>query len=194
MLRRHGDSFRARNADHLDRSALRVMVGSRRAARRRSAVMLSAATIAATPSISYNSCRNRHCPKCQAWRCTRVARRPRSRFAAGRVFPYRLHAAGGESRQSRFRTRPPVYALLFEAASANLEDDRRRSQNISALKSPPRWCCTPGGRRSRITRMSIASCRAEDCRPSGKAWIASPAAASFCRCGCCPAFNARLSH
>src|SRR6516165_9176976 len=39
--------------------------------------------------ISYNSCGNRHCPKCQG----AAARRPRSRALAGSVLSRRLHAA-----------------------------------------------------------------------------------------------------
>jgi hypothetical protein len=43
--------------------------------------------------ISYNSCRNRHCPKCQAM-AREMAGGKRGGTPAGSVFPRRVYAAG----------------------------------------------------------------------------------------------------
>ena len=44
-------------------------------------------------AISYNSCRNRHCPKCQGNSRCPMAGRPFSRAVARALLPYRLHSA-----------------------------------------------------------------------------------------------------
>ena len=48
--------------------------------------------------IAYNSCRNRHCPKCQGLARAEWLARPAGRTAAGAVLPRRLHAAGAGGR------------------------------------------------------------------------------------------------
>ena len=78
-------------------------------------------------SIAYNSCRNRHCPKCQgqtarAWLAERAGR-----TAARGLLPRGLHAAGADRRdrvpeQGR-GLRPAVPHRRRDAA-----DDRRRSE------------------------------------------------------------------
>ena len=44
--------------------------------------------------FAYNSCRNRHCPKCQGLARARVARGAAGRVAAGALFSCHLHLAG----------------------------------------------------------------------------------------------------
>ena len=68
------------------------------AARRRSAAMSRAARTARHTVIAYNSCRNRHCPKCQGAAAKRVARRARGRAVARALLPRRVHAAGADRR------------------------------------------------------------------------------------------------
>ena len=47
---------------------------------------------------SYNSCRDRHCPKCQGSKATAVGRRTHRRTLAGFVLPHGLHAPAPVSR------------------------------------------------------------------------------------------------
>ena len=66
---------------------------SRAAARLRSAVIAIAASDCGHQAISYNSCRNRHCPKCQGnARLRWLAARERELLPT-RLRPRRLHAA-----------------------------------------------------------------------------------------------------
>ena len=64
MFRRHVDAYRAAHA--IDRSAARVMGAV--AACRTAALggPIERCDACAHTRIAYNSCRNRHCPKCQA--------------------------------------------------------------------------------------------------------------------------------
>jgi hypothetical protein len=78
VFRRHCTAFRAARGDHLDRDQRRVM-GAIEACR--TAVLGGHVRHCADcghTAIAYNSCRNRHCPKCQgrareAWVAARRA-------------------------------------------------------------------------------------------------------------------------
>ena len=70
--------------------------------------------------IAYNSCRNRHCPKCQAQRRTALARGASGRSAAGGVLPRGLHAAGADQRDIAYYNKAVIYGLLFDVAAETL--------------------------------------------------------------------------
>src|ERR1700693_5065103 len=65
ILRRHGDAYRRLHAGHLGRVERRVM--SAIVACRTEALggHMEACDACGMTRIAYNSCRNRHCPKCQ---------------------------------------------------------------------------------------------------------------------------------
>ena len=65
VLRRHGDAYRSAHAGHLGRVERRVMgaiVACRTAAL---GGHVEACDDCGVARVAYNSCRNRHCPKCQ---------------------------------------------------------------------------------------------------------------------------------
>ena len=65
VFRRHGQAFRATRSEHLDRDQRRVM-GAIEACR--TAALgghVRRCADCGHTAIAYNSCRNRHCPKCQ---------------------------------------------------------------------------------------------------------------------------------
>lgn len=170
MLRCHGEAFRARNAGHLDRSACRVM-GALRACR--TAALgghVARCGDCGHTAISYNSCRNRHCPKCQAgaaraWLEARAADLlPVEYFHVVFTLPAPVAAIA-------FQNKAIVYALLFEAAADTLKviaaDRRHLGAEIGATMVLHTWgqtlthhphvhCIVPGG--------GLA--------PDGKTWIA----------------------
>jgi hypothetical protein len=64
VFRRHGPAFRATRSEHLDRDQRRVM-GAIEACR--TAALgghVRRCADCGHTAIAYNSCRNRHCPKC----------------------------------------------------------------------------------------------------------------------------------
>ncbi|WP_027235659.1 IS91 family transposase [Leisingera caerulea] len=66
VFRMHGAAWRAANADHISLDQLKVMSAIERC---RTAVLgghVARCEDCAHEHIAYNSCRNRHCPKCQA--------------------------------------------------------------------------------------------------------------------------------
>ncbi len=113
---------------------------------------------------AYNSCRNRHCPKCQClrqakWIADRMERvLPTHYFHVVFTVPAELQAPG-PAQQDRF------FELLFAAASRTLLElgrDPERSAPSSA--SPP--CCTPGRASLASTPTSTASSPAAASRPT----------------------------
>jgi Putative transposase/Transposase zinc-binding domain len=159
VLRRHGDAYRARNAGHLDRSAQRVM-GAMEACR--TAALgghVARCGDCGHTAISYNSCRNRHCGKCQGgaardWLEARTADLlPVEYFHVVFTLPAPVAAIA-------FQNKAVVYALLFEAAAATLKtiaaDRKHLGAEIGATMVLHTWgqtlthhphvhCIVPGG-------------------------------------------------
>jgi len=159
VLRRHGDAFRHANAGHLDRSALRVM-GAIEACR--TAALgghVARCGDCGHTAISYNSCRNRHCTKCQAgaahdWLEARaVDLLPVEYFHVVFTLPAPIAAIA-------FQNKAAVYAALFEAAAETLKtiaaDPKHLGAEIGATMVLHTWgqtlthhphihCIVPGG-------------------------------------------------
>jgi len=66
ILRRHGDVYREHNAKHLSRGQLKVMGAVRSCRTAALGGHVERCGDCGHSKIAYNSCRNRHCPKCQA--------------------------------------------------------------------------------------------------------------------------------
>lgn len=85
-----------------------------------------------TTAPSYNSCRNRHCPKCQAldqarWLASRLDRiLPVPYFHVVFTLP-------AELKPLALRNRGPIYDLLFSAASQTLKQLAADPQRLGAL-------------------------------------------------------------
>ncbi len=119
IFRRHGEAWRQANAGHVSAAQLRVMDAI---------VSCRTATLGghfercedcALTRIAYNSCRNRHCPKCQ-WRAAAewLARReaellPVPYFHVVFTLPAQIGAIA-------YQNKTTVYGLLFKAAAETL--------------------------------------------------------------------------
>src|SRR4026207_12454 len=78
ILRRHGDAYRRVHAGHLGRVERRVMSAIVACRTEAPGGRADAGEEWGTTRVAYNSCRNRHCPKCQgraraAWLAARQA-------------------------------------------------------------------------------------------------------------------------
>jgi len=119
IFRRHGEAYRQTHAGHLGRTERRIM-GAIEACR---TVALGGhierCADCGLIRIAYNSCRNRHCPKCQgparaAWLAERQAELlPVPYFHV--VFTLPPAAA-----EIAFQNKATVYAILFKAAAETL--------------------------------------------------------------------------
>ena len=142
ILRVHGDAYRAKHPVTPEQA--QVM---RRLADCRTAALgghVDACTGCGWTRISYNSCRDRHCPKCQAgkraaWLETRLQRLlPVGYFHVVFTLPDILQPLILHNQRR-------LYQLLFQAASATLLTLAADPQRLGR-RSVSRRCCTPGGR------------------------------------------------
>ena len=120
IIRHHGVAYRQTHAGTLSRAQLRVM---RAVEVCRTATLgghVEACNACGHTRISYNSCRNRHCPKCQAlaraeWLEARKADLlPVPYFHVVFTLPEPVAAIA-------FQNKPVVYGILFQAAAATLK-------------------------------------------------------------------------
>ena len=114
-------------------------------------------------TISYNSCRNRHCPKCQAnardqWLAAR------SRELLPTRYVHVVFTLPHELAPLALQNKKVVYDLLFRASAETLLKSRA-PRAVSAPRSASSACCIPGTRSSNFTRTFTASFRQADCRP-----------------------------
>src|SRR3954453_14801173 len=159
IFRRHGEAYRQAHAGHLGRAERRVM-GAIEACR--TAALgghVECCAECGLIRIAYNSCRNRHCPKCQgparaAWLAERQAE-----LLPVRCF-HLVFTRPAPAAEIAFQNKAAVYALLFRAAAEALSTiaaDRRhlgaeigfiavlhtRGQNLQ--HHPHVHCLVPGG-------------------------------------------------
>src|SRR6266853_1095304 len=173
IFRRHGEAFRQAQAGHLGRTERRVM-GAIEACR--TAALgghVERCAECGLIRIAYNSCRNRHCPKCQgparaAWLVERQAELlPVPYFHV--VFTLPATVA-----EIAFQNKARVYAILFKAASETLRkiaaDPRHLGAEIGFIAVLHSWgqnlqhhphihCLVPGG------GLSLDGTRWVSCRP-----------------------------
>jgi hypothetical protein len=163
VLRRHGDAYRLAHVGHLGRVERRVM--SAIVACRTAALggHVEASDDCGAARVAYNSCRNRHCPKCQGaaraqWLAARQAELlPVPYFHVVFTLPAPIAAIA-------FQNKAAVYAILFAAAAEAMttlaSNPRRLGAQIGAVAVLHTWgqtlthhphvhCVVPGGGLSR---------------------------------------------
>jgi hypothetical protein len=170
VFRRHGDVYRQARTGHLGRVERRVMSAIELCRTAALGGHTEQCTACGLVRIAYNSCRNRHCPKCQG---TARAQWLADRQAELLPVPYfhvvfTLPAAAAEI---AFQNKPTVYAMLFKAAAETLRtiaaDPKHLGAEIGIVAVLHTWgqtlshhphvhCLVPGGGPS----------------PDGSRWIA----------------------
>jgi hypothetical protein len=123
IFRAHGDSYRAIHPLTVEQRKVMGAIESCRTAvlGGHMDVCLDCGVV---QSQSYNSCRNRHCPKCQGQAQMRDAQQKQVERRMERVLPvHHFHVVfrlPGELRPVALRNQKLVYSLLFKAASQTL--------------------------------------------------------------------------
>jgi Putative transposase/Transposase zinc-binding domain len=173
VFRRYGDAYRRDHAGHLGRIERRVMSAIEICRTAALGGHIEAFEACGTIRIAYNSCRNRHCPKCQgkareSWLSARQSELlPVPYFHV--VFTLPPAAA-----EIAFQNKALVYAILMrtaaEAVMTLATDPKHLGAEIGFLAVLHTWgqtlthhphvhCVVPGGGLS----------------PDGKRWVSSPA-------------------
>jgi len=170
ILRAHGEAFRQAHAGHLSLGQLKVMSAIEACRTAELGGHVARCDDCQRLAVSYNSCRNRHCPKCQgaaarAWLAEREADLlPVQYFHVVFTLPAPLAAVA-------FQNKAVVYNLLFKAAAETLTtiaaDPKHLGARIGLIAVLHSWgsalshhphvhCIVPGGGLS----------------PDGRRWIA----------------------
>jgi len=170
IFRRHGAAWRTANNAHLSLAQRRVMTAIEICRTAALGGHVERCEDCAYTRIAYNSCRNRHCPKCQwpaaqEWLAAREAELlPVPYFHVVFTLPAAISAIA-------YQNKPKVYGLLFTAAAAVLTaiaaDPKHLGASIGVTAVLHTWgqnlqhhphvhCIVPGGGLS----------------PDGKRWIA----------------------
>jgi hypothetical protein len=119
IFRHHGEAYRQAHAGHLGRVERRIMAAIEACRTARLGGHVERCVECGLIRIAYNSCRNRHCPKCQgvaraAWLAERQAELlPVPYFHV--VFTLPAPAA-----EIAFQNKEAVYAILLKAAAETL--------------------------------------------------------------------------
>ena len=171
VLVRHGEAFRRAHDGHLGRVERRVMAAIEACRTASLGGHVEACEDCGSVRIAYNSCRNRHCPKCQGaareeWLAARRAELlDVPYFHVVFTVPAPIAAIA-------FQNKATVYAILFSAAARAMTElaanPRRLGANIGFLAILHTWgqtlshhphihCVVPGGGLSRDGRRWIAA-------------------------------------
>src|SRR6202163_1371218 len=116
IFRGHGAAWRAANAGHVSLDQLKVMSAIERCRTAALGGNVERCEDCAYTSIAYNSCRNRHCPKCQGaaareWLAERAAELlPVPYFHVVFTLPARIAAIA-------YQNKAVIYDILFTASA-----------------------------------------------------------------------------
>jgi len=173
VFRRHGEAYRLAHAGHIGRVERRVMSAIELCRTAALGGHIEQCEDCGIVRIAYNSCRNRHCPKCQGaaredWLAARAAELlPVPYFHV--VFTLPAPAA-----EIAFHNKEVIYTILFKAAAEALRtiaaDPTHLGAEIGVLAVLHTWgqtlhhhphihCVVPGG------GPSLDGARWVDCRP-----------------------------
>jgi Putative transposase/Transposase zinc-binding domain len=148
ILRDHGPGWREANRGHVSLEQLKVMSAIERCRTAALGGHIARCENAACghTEISYNSCGNRHCPKCQGAASRRWLADRKAELLPVPYF-HVVYTLPSQLRDIAYQNKRVLYNLLMKAAA-----ERRRSlspliPSASAHGSVSRPCCTPGARR-----------------------------------------------
>ncbi len=119
VFRRFGPAWRAAQAGPLDRGRRRVMAAIEACRTARLGGHVEACGDCGSLRIAYNSCRNRHCPKCQGEVCARWLADRQAELLPVPYF-HVVFTVPAEIGAIAFHNKAVVYDILFKATAATL--------------------------------------------------------------------------
>lgn len=196
IFRKHGPAWRRANAGHVSLSQLKEMSAIEACRTETLGGHVAACTKCSHRHIAYNSCKNRHCPKCQ-----RPAARDWMAARAEDLLPVEyfhvVFTLPAEIARIALWNKRAIYGLLFRASAETVTtiaaDPKRMGARVgmtsvlhtwgSALTHHPHihMIMPPLGRslRDRLTGNGMMACPPM----ATNGWR--PSQGSSCMCGCC---------
>lgn len=159
IFRRHGDAYRLAHGAQMGRVERRVMAAIEACRTAALGGHVEACEDCPHSRIAYNSCRNRHCPKCQGLaRADWLADRQADLLPV--PYFHVVFTVPAEAAAMAFQNKAVVYAILFQAAAETLRtiaaDPRHLGAEIGFIAILHTWgqtlthhphvhCVVPGG-------------------------------------------------
>jgi hypothetical protein len=119
IFRRHGEAWRAANAGHVSLPQRRVMTAIEICRTAALGGHVERCEDCAHTRIAYNSCRNRHCPKCQ-WRAAERWLAARQADLLPAPYYHVVFTLPAEVGAIAYQNKAAVYGLLFKVAARSL--------------------------------------------------------------------------
>jgi hypothetical protein len=142
IFRDHGPAWRAANAGHVSLDQLKVMSAIERC---RTAVLgghVERCEKCAHTIVAYNSCRNRHCPKCQGAAAKEWLAEREAELLPVPYF-HVVFSLPGRIADIAYQNKAVIYDLLFKASSETMltiaADPRRLGARIGILSVLHTW-------------------------------------------------------
>ena len=173
IFRRYGDAYRRAHDGRLGRVERRVMSAIELCRTSELGGHVEGCRSCGAIRVAYNSCRNRHCPKCQGQACRDwLAARERELLPV--AYFHVVFTLPAEIAAIAFQNKAAVYAILFKAAAETLRaiaaEPRHLGAEIGLIAVLHSWgqtlhyhphihCIVPGGGISRDGKRWVA------CRP-----------------------------
>src|SRR6266581_4128528 len=119
IFRRHGAAWRTANKAHLSLAQRRVMTAIESCRTAALGGHVELCQDCAHTRIAYNSCRNRHCPKCQ-WRAAEAWLEARKAELLPVPYFHIVFTLPAVLRPIAYQNKAKVYGLLFSVAAETL--------------------------------------------------------------------------
>jgi hypothetical protein len=119
VFRRHGEAWRTANAGHVSLAQRRVMTAIETCRTTALGGHVERCEDCAHTRIAYNSCRNRHCPKCQ-WMAAQAWLEAREAELLPVPYFHVVFTLPAAIRAIAYQNKAKVYGLLFTAAAETL--------------------------------------------------------------------------
>jgi predicted Zn-ribbon and HTH transcriptional regulator len=151
IFRDHGPAWRRAMQGHLTHAQLKVMSAIEACRTADLGGHVARCQQCGHTAVAYNSCRNRHCPKCQGSQAREWLKARQAELLEVPYFhvvftlPPRIAAIA-------YHNKAVIYDLLFKASAETLlapdpDPGSRRTRSDWVSKSPSRPCSTLGARR-----------------------------------------------
>lgn len=159
IFRRHGEAYRQIHDGHLGRVERRVMSAIELCRTAELGGHVEGCRSCGTIRVAYNSCRNRHCPKCQGQACRDWLAARQDELLPVAYF-HVVFTLPAEVAAIAFQNKAAVYPILFKAAAETLRtiaaDPRHLGAEIGLIAVLHSWgqtltyhphihCIVPGG-------------------------------------------------
>ena len=136
-----------------------------------------------TDQIAYNSCRNRHCPKCQASAARRWLEARQADLLPVEYY-HVVFTLPAPIADIAYQNKAVIYGLLFDVAAETLLTIAADPKHLGCADRRDAGAAHLGLGADASSRTCTASCPAAGCPPTASAgWRAG--AGSSCQCACC---------